>query len=116
MNITIYTLPTCPYCNYAITLLDKYNIKYKNITVNPDEKNKIKKQTNMDTFPMIFIKKNKDFIKIGGSSDLLKLINISENIKKSNIDLNIISNFFYLLYPSNTKSSKNNNNKNLQNK
>ena len=103
MNITIYTLQYCPYCNYALKLLDQYNIKYKNIIVNPDDKNKIKKINNMDTFPMIFIKKNKNNIKIGGSSDLLKLINISEDIKKSNLDINIIYNFFNLLYPKSKK-------------
>jgi glutaredoxin len=106
MNITIYTLQTCPYCNYSLNLLDKYNIKYKNIIVNYDEKNKIKKITNMDTFPMIFLNNNKNniTIKIGGSSDLQNLINISDLIQKSNIDINILYNFFNLLYP--TKSYK----------
>mgnify|MGYP003683120517 CR=1 FL=1 len=82
--ITIYTIPSCPFCSKAISLLKKRNIKYKQISVK--DKKEIKTRNKMTTFPQIFYKKHP----IGGSDDLEFIIDICDDLKDNNISTNII--------------------------
>jgi glutaredoxin len=99
--IVLYVLENCPYCNNALKLLESSNIKHKKIVVENTEEAKkhYKKQSGMNTFPQIFFKVDKDnFLKIGGYSDLVSVIDESKNIKNSNISIESIYYMYNLLY------------------
>ena len=91
--IVLYVLQTCPYCNNALQLLKDNNIKHKAIIVpnNEEKKSFYKKQNGMNTFPQIFLKIDKDsYMKIGGNSDLIELLEQCKTIKNSNISIDAI--------------------------
>lgn len=69
-EITIYTMPGCPYCARAKQLLSSKKAKFTEITVKTDEDwEKLEKLTGRETVPQIFINgKN-----IGGCDDLISL-------------------------------------------
>jgi len=95
--IILYVLETCPYCQNAIQELKNNKIKHKTIIVNNTEEDKsyYKKQNKMNTFPQIFMQlKKEEYMKLGGHDDLLEIINICKNIKKSNISMNAIYYFY----------------------
>lgn len=95
--LILYVLETCPYCKNSIQTLQSKKIKFKTIIVNntEDEKNYYKKQNKMNTFPQIFMQIEKDnYMKLGGNDDLIEIINICENIKKSNVSMNAIYYFY----------------------
>ncbi len=72
MNIKIYTLDTCVYCNLAKDILKKNNLKYEEIKLekNNDNLKKLIEKTKCKTVPQIFV--NENFI--GGYTDLKELI------------------------------------------
>ena len=90
--IHIYTLDYCSYCNYALGLLKKHKILHKNFVVGSyDEKEKIKRQNGMNTFPQVFLldkkcnkmKKLDCRMKVGGSEDLeSQILNIKHKQQK----------------------------------
>jgi glutaredoxin len=91
--IVLYVLEHCPYCNNSLNILKENNIKYKSIIVpnTTEDKNFYKKQNNMSTFPQIFMQIDKDnFMKVGGNSDLIEIIEHCNYIKNSNISLDSI--------------------------
>ena len=95
----LYVLEGCPYCNNSLALMKKYNIKHKAIIVQPEEKEKYKKLSKMNTFPQIFVKINKDkIIKIGGNSDLEECIKLSNNIHNSNVSIDAVYNTYKNIY------------------
>jgi thioredoxin reductase (NADPH) len=62
MAIELYSKEECKYCNYSKELLDKHNIKYNEIKLNPKDENYIKirdelieKSKGHNTFPWIYI-------------------------------------------------------------
>lgn len=79
-SIIIYSTMNCPYCIAAKNLCITKGLDYKEIdlTNNPDELARIKKQTGMMTVPQIFI--GEEFI--GGYTDLKKLNDTGELDKK----------------------------------
>jgi len=89
--MVIYALEDCPYSDKALELLKEHDIYYKRIKVTPTTKQKFKQLNKMDTFPQLFIiksgnnKKENKRIKIGGSDDLLHLIQISHLMKFNDI-------------------------------
>ena len=98
--IILYVLEGCPYCNNSISILEKYKLKYKVITVenNTESKNYYKKLHGMQTFPQIFIQSDKNIIKIGGNDDLVETFEICNYIKKSNVSIDSIYNIYKNLY------------------
>jgi glutaredoxin len=95
--IILYVLEGCPYCNNALSLLKLNKIKHTKIVVENKEeiKNKYKKQSKMNTFPQIFLQMDKDNImKIGGYTELEELLQICENIKKSNHKIDVVCNMY----------------------
>ncbi|HLC33314.1 MAG TPA: glutaredoxin 3 [Candidatus Nanoarchaeia archaeon] len=69
-DVTIYTIPGCPYCARAKELLKSKSAKFKEITVKSDEDwEKLEKLTGRETVPQIFIKGKH----VGGCDDLLAL-------------------------------------------
>ena len=91
--IILYVLESCPYCNHSLQLLKDYKVKHKAIIVEntPESKEYYKKQNGMNTFPQIFMKMDKDnFMKIGGNSDLVELIEKCTYIKNSNVSLDAL--------------------------
>ncbi len=93
--IVLYVLEGCPYCNNSLQLLKQYKIKHKAIVVPHDKKEFYKKQNKMSTFPQIFMMIDKNnFMKIGGNSDLVEAIGLSNNINQSNVALDSV----YYLY------------------
>ena len=76
----IYSLATCPHCKRAISILKELK-KTRNIPFithnirDAREKAYYKKKNDMQTFPQIFFRVEKEkFIKIGGADDLEKLV------------------------------------------
>ena len=71
MNIKIYTIAKCPYCEATKRLLDKRKLSYQEfeLTDNPDLEQKIVKQTGQKTTPHIFINGSH----IGGFDELVEL-------------------------------------------
>lgn len=101
-SVIIYALEDCPYCKSAIKLLDNHKIKYNKIIVENDDKikDKYKKQTSMNTFPMIFIKNHeneKKYIKLGGFSDLQNYIQLINKLNESDINIDILKSLSDLL-------------------
>jgi glutaredoxin len=89
--IILYVLVGCPYCNKALNTLNQYNIKYRAITVPAEQKENIKKQNRMNTFPQIFLQINSNnYIKIGGSIELDESINQCNMIKNSDASIDSI--------------------------
>ena len=97
--IILYVLEGCPYCNNSLAILKQYKIKHKAIIVNYEEKEFYKKQNKMNTFPQIFMQMNENiFMKIGGNSDLIELIDKCQNIKDSNVSIDSIYYMYNMLY------------------
>lgn len=71
MKIVIYTKEPCPYCVRAIQLLNEKKLSYEvvDLTDQPDEIDRIKKETGWKTVPIILI----DGKVIGGYTDLKAL-------------------------------------------
>lgn len=77
-EFVLYVLRGCPYCEGAIKLLTQKHVKHQIITVPPSQKEQVKRQNNMSTFPQIFLReraaKGTERIRlIGGYSDLQRL-------------------------------------------
>jgi glutaredoxin 3 len=70
-SVTIYYVPTCPYCKRAIEFLEtkKVGLNKINIASDADQWRKLQKETGSGTVPYIFI----DGQYIGGCTDLLAL-------------------------------------------
>lgn len=99
--IVLYVLERCPYCNNALKILKDNKLKHKAIIVedNEEQKNFYKKQNKMSTFPQIFMKIDKDnFMKVGGCSDLIDILDQCKSIKESNISLDAIYYMYKHLY------------------
>ncbi len=91
--LKVIVLENCPYSMAAIKLLNNYNIKFKQITVNNNTKHKYKNEL-ISTFPQIYIIDNKEDINqkllIGGYSDIEEIINIiNKNKNLNNIKKNL---------------------------
>ncbi len=69
--IEIYTSNYCPYCTRAKQLLDSKKITYQEIdvSISPEEKDKMIKRAKRQTVPQIFINNQS----IGGCDDLFAL-------------------------------------------
>lgn len=76
MNVEIYTINDCIFCQLAKELLKKKNIKYNEIIITSDNNilDKLKDKTKHKTLPQIFI--NNKFI--GGYMELKKIIENNE--------------------------------------
>ena len=90
MEFNIYTIENCPYCDKALNFLIINDLNYKEILIPYDDKKKIKKKNNMNTFPQIFLNSEK----IGGYSDLVKIFRITDVIIKSNLSIGLIENIY----------------------
>jgi glutaredoxin len=60
--ITVYSFPTCPYCNELKTLLKEDGIQFRDVNVdlkeNEEEFNKIMEISDADEVPIIRVGKN----------------------------------------------------------
>ncbi len=67
-KITLYTWPTCPYCNRAKQDLEKAGYEYNDINIygNDEMKQKLTDATGQSTVPYIFL----DNKLLGGYNDL----------------------------------------------
>jgi glutaredoxin len=91
--IILYVLENCPYCNNSLKLLRQYKIKHQSIIVEntQEQKDFYKKQNKMSTFPQIFMKIDKNsFMKIGGNSDLMEIIEHCDNISDSSVSIDTV--------------------------
>ena len=82
-KIHLYSLEGCPYSMKAEELLSKSkNVKV--IKVKYSQREKIKEKNKMNTFPQIFLVKNKNKLKIGGCDSIESILNIinSNNLKE----------------------------------
>ena len=79
-KVTLYTKPTCPYCNRAKALLDSLNVAYEDHDVEADTalREEMSKKYDWPTVPIIVI--GDEFI--GGSDALMKLHESGELMKK----------------------------------
>ena len=85
----IVILEDCIYSTSVINLLDSFKIKYKHLKVMQKDKDKFK-TIEIDTFPQIYLKKNKnnDSLLLGGYNDLKYFIDLF--IKQKYNEKNII--------------------------
>jgi glutaredoxin len=91
MSIILYVLKGCPYCDNALMLLKKNNIKHKSILVETKDMDKYKKINKMNTFPQIFINvDSNNYFKIGGNDDLVETMEIVKTINNSNVSLDAV--------------------------
>ena len=88
--LKIYVLEGCPFCKDAINELNKNNIKYKKINVYHNDKEKIKKKLNCNTFPHIMLG---DKNIIGGYDNLMTIMKICDIINGLNINCDVIEYF-----------------------
>lgn len=70
MKVTIYTTPTCSYCNMAKNYLKKRKVKFKEIDVSKDEKarNEMIKKSGRMGVPQIIID---DKVIVGFDSEVI---------------------------------------------
>ncbi len=70
-EITIYTTPTCPYCDRAKALLRKKNLEFTEISVETDHKVRrdVAERTGRTSVPQIFFGDRH----VGGCDDLYEL-------------------------------------------
>jgi len=89
MEITIYTIPNCPYCLELKTLLDNDKINYKQIDVSLEENEtvflELSKISNSESVPMVTIDKHLlvpevNFFTINQCLELIKHITSQQNI------------------------------------
>lgn len=82
----IITLKDCPYSIAALKLLDSLNIEYKHRIVNQIDKEKYKTKE-INTFPQIYLVKDRTKLLLGGYSDLNEFINkfINQKYNEENI-------------------------------
>lgn len=74
-NVTIYTIPTCPYCARAKKLLESKQVKYQEIDVSDSaSRSKMTALTGGKTVPQIIINEQV----IGGCDDLHSLDSTGE--------------------------------------
>jgi glutaredoxin len=94
MKLIIYSLVGCPYSMKAEQLLEKYQPKI--IKVSYQEKEQIKRQNNMPTFPQIFLEEKEKKITIGGFNDVVRLMRKIFNNEKIEYseDSEKLKNFF----------------------
>lgn len=91
MKIFIFVIDGCPYCRKAINMLNNNSIPFEDIIVKEKDKPKYKKLHKMKSFPQIFIKTTDDeYIKIGGSDDLDRTLQLCNVLKKSPIPIEVI--------------------------
>ena len=89
----IVILENCPYCIYAINLLDSLKIKYNYLIVKINEKEKYKTEE-INTFPQIYLKKKftNDSLLLGGFDDLQYFIETFINQKYNEKNILIFKN------------------------
>ena len=78
----IVVLDGCGYSQAAIELLNNYNIKYKSLKINQEEKSKYI-TSEINTFPQVYLKKNKtnDSLLLGGYTNLNEFCELFKNKK-----------------------------------
>lgn len=91
--INLYVINGCPFCQKAELLLKSLKINVNKKVVKENEKFKYKKQNKMNTFPQIFLVKEKKKYKIGGFDELEYLISIVEIKKKFKFNYQLVSFF-----------------------
>lgn len=88
--LKVYALEGCPYCEDAIALLNGLKVKYKRVLVTQKNKDKIKKDLNVDTFPQLVLGVvkgvGKGYVKLGGYDDLEKIVAVCQLLTKAGID------------------------------
>jgi glutaredoxin len=77
-DFVLYVLKGCPYCEGAIKLLNQKREKYNTIVVGPSQKQSIKQQNGMNTFPQVFLRRKvqgqEHIRKVGGFTDLQRML------------------------------------------
>ncbi|MDT7951062.1 MAG: glutaredoxin 3 [Acetobacteraceae bacterium] len=71
MSVEIYTQPWCPYCERALSLLDRKGIAYREIKAPPgsSEREEAERRSGRSSVPQIFIGDHH----VGGCDDLVAL-------------------------------------------
>jgi glutaredoxin len=82
-SIVIYSLNGCGYSSSSVGILEKRGVKAKIYNIEWEQKEDIKKENKMSTFPQIFLEYNKKTFKIGGNSDLKNIIAIIDKTKNT---------------------------------
>ncbi len=91
--VIMYALEGCPYCDKARKLLTNFKIPFSDFVAKSDDyetKNRYKEMTELDTFPMIYIKNCDDpakYAQIGGYTDLVRYIMTLQELQESDIDI-----------------------------
>ena len=101
-KLKVIVLENCPYSIAAVELLNNYNIKFNKKLVKQNNKEQFK-NSNISTFPQIYIINDKKEILLGGYSDLEEIINIINSSK----DLDIIKEKLDNKYPNHKNIHKN---------
>jgi glutaredoxin len=103
MKLVIYSLIGCPFSKKAEKILKAYKINHHLIKVTQKNKQKFKKELNIETFPQIYLQQTEKAknILIGGCSDLENYIDILHLIKENDMSISKLIIFNRLLNKSN---------------
>lgn len=82
-SIVIYSLNGCGYSKSSVEILKNKSVDANIYNIGWQQKEEIKRQNNMSTFPQIFLEHNNQKYKIGGDSNLKNVISIIDNAKKT---------------------------------
>ena len=82
-SIVIYSLNGCGYSSSSVGILKNKRVNAKIYNIGWQQKEDVKKQNNMTTFPQIFLEYNNQRYKIGGDSNLKNIISIIDETKKN---------------------------------
>ena len=108
--VIMYSLEDCPYCDKARKLLNNFKIPHTDLMAKSDDvetKAKYKELTEMDTFPMIYIRNCDEPVKyaqVGGFTDLVRYIMTLQELQESDIDIVALKSLYDLLSQSKAKS------------
>ena len=109
--VIMYSLEDCPYCDKARKLLNNFKIPHTDLMTKSDDvetKAKYKELTEMETFPMIYIRNCDEpakYAQIGGFTDLVRYIMSLQELHESDIDIVALKSLHDLLSQSKGKSS-----------
>lgn len=82
-SIVIYSLNGCGYSSSSVAILKNKSVNAKIYNIGWQQKEEIKRQNNMSTFPQIFLEYDTIKYKIGGDSDLKNILSIIDKTKST---------------------------------
>lgn len=87
MKILIYSLVGCPFSERAEEIVQSLKIKSKIIKVEQKNKQKVKEELKIETFPQIYMLNNSRKVSLGGCQELENYLEVIKILQDKNLKL-----------------------------